>query len=369
MKNINISRNDIYVLLTIFIVILVIPFAVSAFWEEPSFSNTGIVGDTFAGLTAPFLSFLGSALVYLALKAQIDANDKISLQFEEQNKDQLFFRLYDNLKEKVRQINIVENGENKEGLLALDVILKNKSFNTTNGMLSLLGYKIFDKQFDLIDKEFKLKLLAEIGDIERFNFDDDGYLKEELEIKKLENQENEERLDYLLTRYETNNPERANYKTINYNSRNIETNSPLGEIFARIGINLFYKTPFEERIVFYETSFNQLTHKYTPFIDAYLMVLKYLLINISENNSKGSIRNKENKKNEQYADFLFYNLSELEKDLLIFTLIGNSQDEDFKRNIAWLFKDRNLRLKSEYSLYKPTKEELASEIIMILKKK
>jgi hypothetical protein len=62
---------------------------------------------------------------------------------------------------------------------------------------------------------------------------------------------------------------------------------------------------------------------------------------------------------------LFYNLSELEKELLIFTLIGNSHDEDFKRNIIWLFKDRDLSLKTNYSLFMATKKEMETEINLI----
>jgi len=46
-----------------------------------SFKETGGIGDTIGGITAPFLSFFGSILVYMALKAQINANEIINQQF------------------------------------------------------------------------------------------------------------------------------------------------------------------------------------------------------------------------------------------------------------------------------------------------
>ena len=42
-----------------------------------SFTDTGQIGDTIGGTTAPFLGFFGSILVYLSLKAQIDANEQV----------------------------------------------------------------------------------------------------------------------------------------------------------------------------------------------------------------------------------------------------------------------------------------------------
>lgn len=46
--------------------------------------NTGVMGDTIGGVTSPFVNGLSAFLVYLALKAQIDANKLVSDQFEKQ---------------------------------------------------------------------------------------------------------------------------------------------------------------------------------------------------------------------------------------------------------------------------------------------
>ena len=37
-------------------------------------TETGVIGDTIGGVTAPFLSLVGSILVYTTLRAQIQAN-------------------------------------------------------------------------------------------------------------------------------------------------------------------------------------------------------------------------------------------------------------------------------------------------------
>lgn len=54
------------------------------------FKETGQIGDTIGGITSPISQFIGSLLVYWALKAQIDANQIIQEQvLEEQKKSQI----------------------------------------------------------------------------------------------------------------------------------------------------------------------------------------------------------------------------------------------------------------------------------------
>lgn len=43
-----------------------------------SFSDTGQIGDTIGGITAPFVGLLGALLVYKSFKAQIEANKTLS---------------------------------------------------------------------------------------------------------------------------------------------------------------------------------------------------------------------------------------------------------------------------------------------------
>ena len=60
-----------------------------AITEIFDFTNTGTIGDTIGGITAPFINIIGSILVFFALKAQIDANKLIQNQFDEQKIEEL----------------------------------------------------------------------------------------------------------------------------------------------------------------------------------------------------------------------------------------------------------------------------------------
>lgn len=51
------------------------------------FTNTGNIGDTIGGITAPFINILGAILVFLALKAQILANLVIQDQIDRQDSE------------------------------------------------------------------------------------------------------------------------------------------------------------------------------------------------------------------------------------------------------------------------------------------
>lgn len=64
------------------------PFIFTRSWGGISFGTPeGVIGDTIGGITAPFFNLLGSILVYVALRAQIDANKQINDQFIKQEKD------------------------------------------------------------------------------------------------------------------------------------------------------------------------------------------------------------------------------------------------------------------------------------------
>lgn len=61
------------------------------------FTNTGQIGDTIGGITAPIASLLGSILVFFALKAQIEANRLIQRQIEDQQRNELINKQLQNL--------------------------------------------------------------------------------------------------------------------------------------------------------------------------------------------------------------------------------------------------------------------------------
>ncbi len=86
--------------------ILIAPIALTQLPSCISFNDTGEIGDTIGGITAPIVSFVGAILVYFAFLFQIDANTLIFQQITDdkeeqklkQNRDYVF-ELYKNLKE------------------------------------------------------------------------------------------------------------------------------------------------------------------------------------------------------------------------------------------------------------------------------
>lgn len=72
------------------------------------FTTTGNIGDTIGGITAPFINILGAILVFLALKAQIQANLIIQDQIDQQelekrleNESKQLNQYYSNLKSSI----------------------------------------------------------------------------------------------------------------------------------------------------------------------------------------------------------------------------------------------------------------------------
>jgi hypothetical protein len=84
---VSLSKKEKFWFILIGLLILSLTIIFSQFSWLLSFADTGEIGDTIGGITAPFMSFFGSVLVYLALKSQIDANKIIQDQFDEQKTD------------------------------------------------------------------------------------------------------------------------------------------------------------------------------------------------------------------------------------------------------------------------------------------
>lgn len=66
------------------------PFLFSKLSGGPEFGvETGSIGDTIGGITAPFMSLIGSILVFAALRAQIQANDIVLKQFVKEDQEKI----------------------------------------------------------------------------------------------------------------------------------------------------------------------------------------------------------------------------------------------------------------------------------------
>ena len=67
------------------ILVLILPFFITrTSFTGISFLTTGQIGDTIGGITAPLIGLLSAFLLFLALRAQIDANVMVSTQLSDQ---------------------------------------------------------------------------------------------------------------------------------------------------------------------------------------------------------------------------------------------------------------------------------------------
>lgn len=116
---INLSKKERWIFFGVgVIVILVLPWLFTRNLGLPSFKDSGSIGDTIGGVTAPFLNFFGAILVYLALRAQIDANSGIKDQFLVQQFESRFYKMIDLHVENVQSFSIQEFEVNSLGNLS-----------------------------------------------------------------------------------------------------------------------------------------------------------------------------------------------------------------------------------------------------------
>jgi hypothetical protein len=88
-----IKKKALTIIIIGIILIVVSPILLTRNFGFISFLETGNIGDTIGGITAPITSLIGSILVFYALKAQIDANELIYAQFEYQKLEESYKKL------------------------------------------------------------------------------------------------------------------------------------------------------------------------------------------------------------------------------------------------------------------------------------
>ncbi|AXY75389.1 hypothetical protein D3H65_15965 [Paraflavitalea soli] len=84
------------------VIIVLAPWIMVTAIKPTSFKDTGQIGDTIGGITAPIASLLGSFLIYKALQAQIAANEIIVNQFDEQKNDETRDRILGNITDRIK---------------------------------------------------------------------------------------------------------------------------------------------------------------------------------------------------------------------------------------------------------------------------
>ncbi len=177
--------------------IFTIPWLFASF---ANYTNSGEIGDTIGGTTAPFIGLLSAVLVYRALQAQIKANEIIQKQIEKQEKESAerqkhenFMKMYeayvrvlgdkklvesvrpniiletislqDMLKRENKPLEFEQEFEQESKTLDLGKRLKNRFKNIENRIVSEFVEKCFVEVYPLIRMAYHLlkKELAQEG--------------------------------------------------------------------------------------------------------------------------------------------------------------------------------------------------------------
>lgn len=125
------NLTAVYVLVAI--VSFSAPWLFTKGWTSIDFTNTGQIGDTIGGLTAPFLNLLSVTLLYLTLKEQMKFNQKQVIDSARKNTADTLIRMHLSLKEEIHNLSYLNNeGKELQGYEAVDEY---------KNMLSVLNHK------------------------------------------------------------------------------------------------------------------------------------------------------------------------------------------------------------------------------------
>jgi hypothetical protein len=244
------------------------------------------IGNNIAGLLAPFLSLAGSILVYIAFKAQIQANKEIQNQFTKQNNDQHFYRLIDSLDKRISQYSFTEDNEQYSGYNILTLFIK-KIRRNLERQTSDVGRKIFITHPEVIpDSDYK-RIYP--------HFDDEIFINPQKVKEAFLNTQPQDREDIFsngLLQYQMHD----------------------GESFENglreIALSNFYKVPAKNHLNFYYGGFRDLMNSNASFFDGYFKTLELILNHIHQNNNDVF-----------YINYLKGNLTTIEKSI-IFLYLG-----------------------------------------------
>ncbi len=140
--------------------------AICDVWD---FSNTGQIGDTIGGITAPIINLLGAFLVYLSFEAQVRANKIQSKALEDEKKERHRESMFDKQYKQLLSI--------KSSLTDLEFVVKVDGVNTGDGSRTQPVYHVFKGVNAIFESILRLEYIKEqnsgtFGDryiLERYN--------------------------------------------------------------------------------------------------------------------------------------------------------------------------------------------------------
>jgi len=141
------SRQNILILtfgiFLIFISLYI--FTRPAIFKSWNFANTGQIGDTIGGITAPIINLIGAFLVYISFQTQINANRIQAQALEDEKKRNATNNLYEkhlslfeDIKSRLRDLDFVvefSGHQNTDGSYSQPVHVVYKGLNALNEYL------------------------------------------------------------------------------------------------------------------------------------------------------------------------------------------------------------------------------------------
>ncbi|PSR52377.1 hypothetical protein AHMF7605_01975 [Adhaeribacter arboris] len=337
------NDNVIIGLIVLSVILILFSFLAPIIFTGPSnnqrynFKDTGPIGDTIGGLMNPFIALAGVFITFLAFYMQLKAN-KIQVDIFNRNqkeqtnllKEQLFFRLVDNLNQRIINFSYSENTSYKALDNLVNIFFKKIDFECIG-----LGRQLLAKQPEKIDLVHYIKILQATTLNDLPSPDNAKKLKQSIVERKGFN----DRWEYIK------------HVVGSTDNKNENANNAL----RAIGHVNFYKIDFSERENIYITVYDDIYREFSGFTDGYTKSLSYLINFIIENNG-----------NQFFIDYLKSNLSTQELILIFYFCASRKSNELFRQNIKLTNLLDGLTQAREKFIDLPSTLELKAEIEHIL---
>jgi hypothetical protein len=306
----------------------------------PQYEETGGIGDTINGISAPFIAIAASILTFLAFWVQFRSNQEQKKQFAKQNQDQLFFKLLEKQESRIVNSSFISGGEKCSSYQLLETIALNLKNKIQVNHLPDLARDLIINQPTLLDNAQMLKI---------FNLSPSFPITS----NRFETIE-EDRLIFVNKMASMKLADRYEYIKHYFGSPNRESSAQKG-ILIEIGSVNFYSIDFHKRELIYQNAFNEIEQIYGSFLDGYIRGWEFIVQFIDESNSKLS-----------YTKFLISQTSKYELIILFYYLASGYANE-----VLWQFiKEhtifKNLHYYNKDLIDLPTEEILSSEINYML---
>lgn len=303
------------------------------------------VGDSIGGILNPIIGISGAVLTFLAFYIQYRTNKTQIKLFDTNQKEQnkinerdLFFRLIDNLNNKIFNTRVIFENKDYQGFSGIDSINR-LNFQKLNVNLSQFGRRILAAYPGDIEERFFVKMVRNGSKINVSEKEDAKKLKEDLS-----NLDSEGRNEFLKS-------------VLGYRE---EESLEIQETLKYIAIQNFYTIPFNFRLNFYDEIYEDIYNNFATIIDSYIKGLNPIFKIIQDTT--------DNESRDYYYSHLKTILSNQELCLIFYYCASGQSNKSFRlqiRNLDILTNELN---KYRFFISNPTPKELKSEIEYILKR-